>query len=341
LTNADPAGIDVHAHLVPPTLIEAVRDGGVAGLSVRDTPRGPALVSGDAQLGFPPGMIDVTARLEWLDAQQIGTQWVSPWLDLFTWSELDPATARSWAATVNRHLAEATAANPDRLRPVPFLTLAAGVDLAVEDLRSLVAQCAPPAVMLNSQPGRAGSLTDPATDVFWAAVTELRIPVLLHPPANGPSAGFTAPVLQNVSGRVIDSSVAVLDLLVTGVLDRFPQLMLIVVHGGGYLPYQIHRLDGLDRAGLLASTQATSTPSQALRRLYFDTVALDELSLELLVRRVGADHVLLGSDAPFPIGDPHPIRTVNLAGLSDADRLRVLAGNAQALAGAATTARTG
>jgi aminocarboxymuconate-semialdehyde decarboxylase len=107
----------------------------------------------------------------------------------------------------------------------------------------------------------------------------------------------------------------------------------IVVHGGGFLPYQAFRLDGLARAGLLAGTAMTVPPTEALRRLYFDTVALDPLSLELLVRRVGPGQVLLGSDAPFPIADPDPVGTVRAADLTDDDRHRICCGNAQALAG--------
>jgi predicted TIM-barrel fold metal-dependent hydrolase len=67
-------------------------------------------------------------------------------------------------------------------------------------------------------------------------------------------------------------------------------------------------------------------------RLFYDTVALDPLSLGFLVRRVGAGQVLLGSDAPFPIGDPDPVGTLREAGLADTAKPRILCENANKLA---------
>jgi aminocarboxymuconate-semialdehyde decarboxylase len=156
--------------------------------------------------------------------------------------------------------------------------------------------------------------------------------VLLHPPVNGPSREFIPPVLQNVAGRLIDTSSAVLQLMAGGLFERHPGLRVIVVHGGGLLPYHASRLDGLVRAGLLARTEMTEAPSVVLRRLFFDTVTLDPLSVEFLVRRVGAGQVLLGSDAPFPIADPDPVGTVRSADLSAETKRGICCGNARALA---------
>ncbi len=77
----------------------------------------------------------------------------------------------------------------------------------------------------------------------------------------------------------------------------------------------------------------TEPPSSALRRLFFDTVALDSLSVEFLVRRVGASQVLLGSDAPFPIADPDPVGTIRSADLSAAVQRGICRDHALALAG--------
>jgi aminocarboxymuconate-semialdehyde decarboxylase len=106
----------------------------------------------------------------------------------------------------------------------------------------------------------------------------------------------------------------------------------IVVHGGGFLPYQASRLDGLVRAGLLAKTRMAEAPSSVLHRLFYDTVTLDSLSVEFLVRRVGAGQVLLGSDRPFPITDPDPVRTICAAELSPEARQGICCDNARALA---------
>ncbi len=73
-------------------------------------------------------------------------------------------------------------------------------------------------------------------------------------------------------------------------------------------------------------------PSAVLRHLFYDTVALDALSVEFLVRRVGASQVLLGSDVPFPIGNPDPVATICATDLDDTVKQRICVHNAATLA---------
>jgi aminocarboxymuconate-semialdehyde decarboxylase len=311
--------IDVHAHLVPPGLLDAARAGALPGVRAGALPGvfdaeeggGPVLAAGADRLGpVGPDMTDLDGRLRWMDTHSIAEQWLSPWLDLFTWHRFGSADGSRWAAAVNEALAEAAHRSGGRLRPVPFVDLSAGAAAAADDVTALAESLGP----------------------LWDRIAELGLPVLLHPPGNGPSRAFTPPVLQNVAGRITDTSAAVLQMMADGLFDRLPGLRVIVVHGGGFLPYQAYRLDGLVRSGLLGRTGMTAPPSSVLRRLFYDTVALDALSLEFLVRRVGADRVLLGSDVPFPIGDPDPVGTVCGAGLDDAAKSQILVHNAAALA---------
>lgn len=343
-----PTAVDIHAHLVPPGLLDGLRRGEMPGVSVTDTPAGAVLVAGGDRLGpVGPAMTDVAGRLRWMDERRIAEQWVSPWLDLFTWHRWEPAAARRWADAVHRALGEATAASDGRLRPVPVVDWAVGSPADLADLAATLLQQWPaPALLLSthppiparpagaSQPSPITSLGDDALSPLWDRLAG-SVPVLLHPPADGPSCRLLAPVLHNVAGRPIDSTTAVLELMTAGVLERWPSLRAVVVHGGGFLPYQAYRLDGLVRAGLTARTAMTSSVSEALRHLWYDTVSLDSASVELLVRRVGEDRVMLGSDAPFPIGDPDPVTTVEEAAVPDAAKHAICCGNAHRLAAAA------
>jgi aminocarboxymuconate-semialdehyde decarboxylase len=104
------------------------------------------------------------------------------------------------------------------------------------------------------------------------------------------------------------------------------------VHGGGFLPYQSTRLDGGHRADALSGYRiARDRPSDYLTDLFFDTVALRPESVRFLADVAGADNVLLGSDYPFPLGDPDPAGTVRSAGLGGAATAAVLGGNASRL----------
>jgi aminocarboxymuconate-semialdehyde decarboxylase len=105
------------------------------------------------------------------------------------------------------------------------------------------------------------------------------------------------------------------------------------VHGGGFAPYQIGRWDhaARDDAGGPAANLGR-LPSEWLRNLYFDTVLHSPASLRFLLDVVGADHVVLGSDYPFRMGDAEPVATVEaVAGLDAVERAQVLSGNLGAL----------
>jgi aminocarboxymuconate-semialdehyde decarboxylase len=335
-----PAAVDVHAHLVPPGLLDAVRAGEFPGVTVAEQDGEqdglPVLAAGPDRLGpAGPAFTSVAGRLRWMDERSIAEQWVSPWGDLFTWHRFGPAGGRRWAAVVNETLADMTAQSGGRLRAVPAVDLSGGVAAAAEDITALAERLGSPAVTLSTHPAGARSAADEALAPLWDRLAGLGRPVLLHPPVNGPSSTFVPPLLQNVAGRLIDTSSALVELMTGGLFERQPGLRVIVVHGGAMLPYQIFRLDGLVRAGLLARTAMTEAPSSVLPRLYFDTVGLDALSIEFLVRRVGAGQVLLGSDAPFPIADPDPVATLGAADLPAAAKRGICCDNATALSTAA------
>jgi aminocarboxymuconate-semialdehyde decarboxylase len=327
------AAVDVHAHLVPPGLLDEVRAGGFPGVTLAEEDGPPVLATDSGRLG-PAGaaFTSVPERLRWMDERSIAEQWVSPWGDLFTWHRFAPADGRRWAAVVNRALADMAAESHGRLRPVPAVDLSGGVAAAADDVTSLAERLGSPAVTLSTHPAGARSAADETLAPLWDRLADFGRPVLLHPPVNGPSSAFVPPLLQNVTGRLIDTSAALAQLMAGGLFERHRDLRVIVVHGGAMLPYQIFRLDGLVRAGLLGRTAMTEAPSAVLPRLFFDTVGLDALSIEFLARRVGAGQVLLGSDAPFPIADPDPVATVAAAGLPAAARRGICCDNARALA---------
>ncbi|MGH2702224.1 MAG: amidohydrolase family protein, partial [Actinomycetota bacterium] len=118
------------------------------------------------------------------------------------------------------------------------------------------------------------------------------------------------------------------NLIYGGVLERHPRLKICLTHGGGFLPYQIGRQDrGFAAVPGKTAVNLGTTPSKFLRRFYYDTVVHDTEALSFLVGRVGADRVVLGSDYPFPMGDPTPVTTVKKAGLDEATVRAILTDN--------------
>lgn len=331
-TDADTGPIDVHAHVVPRTLLTALAGSPADGFTATRTDNGwmvgvPGM--GDTR---PIGarMTEPPARAKWLAGTGVRRQVLSPWLDIQS-GQLSPKDARDWSYRLNDGLCATVAEDADAVG-LASIALDDG-EHAAEDLRSALAARELAGLVLNTNPVGDRRLHDPDLEPLWTVAEQLGVPVVLHPPTCGPSGDLTTlGSMGNVYGRLVDNTLAVTELILHGLLDRHPGLKLVLVHGGGFLPYAAGRLDGGYRTKEAhAGELARERPSDYLPDFYYDTVTLSAPGIRFLTGLVGADHVLLGSDYPFALGDPAPVATVRAAGLSEQDTEAVLAGNADRL----------
>jgi aminocarboxymuconate-semialdehyde decarboxylase len=321
--------LDTHAHIVPRSLLTALEQAPVAGFSARRTEAGWVVAvpgTGDTR---PIGarMTEPGPRAGWQRQAGVTRQILSPWLDIQS-APLNPARARDWARTVNDAMAESAAGT------VALASVATDDgDQAAEDLLEAWKRPEFAGLILNTDPTAGPAPHEPSFDPLWTLAAAEGIPVVLHPPTCGPSGDLASLcTMGNVHGRLIDNTVAVTKLILAGVLDRHPGLRLVLVHGGGFLPYQAHRLDGGYRTKeAFAGELRREKPSAYLGDFHYDTVGLSGPSIAFLAGLVGPEKVLLGSDYPFALGDPEPVRTVRESGLDTAGVEAVLHTNADTL----------
>jgi aminocarboxymuconate-semialdehyde decarboxylase len=159
---------------------------------------------------------------------------------------------------------------------------------------------------------------------FWAAAEETGALVFVHPSTRG----FALPVMDehylwNTVGNPVETTVTAAHMVGAGVLDDFPELRVLLAHGGGVLPAL---------RGRLAHEQTVHAPGRDVRaaigRFYVDTVVHDVDVLRGLVDFFGAERVLLGSDYPFDMGVERPAEIVRALGLPSEDEAAILGGNA-------------
>ncbi len=170
---------------------------------------------------------------------------------------------------------------------------------------------------------------------FWpifAKCEELGLVLFMHPTGFTETRRMGPWHLGNLIGNPLESTVAVHHLIFGGVLDHYPGLKLVVAHGGGFLPAYSGRIDHAAAARPDTCEHLHHDPTHYLKRLYFDTMVFTHHQLEYLVETWGADHILMGTDYPFDMGEVDPIGFVEgAARLSDGDRKAILGGNAARL----------
>ncbi len=324
---------DVHAHCIPEAVIDTLRrDGGRYGIEIVDQ-KGAARIGIAGRLEVGPvrtELLDFEARLAAMDAAGVDVQLVSSWIDATAYA-LDEKAGSRYARLFNEGLAEIASRHPGRFVPLCTVPLQAG-DAAANELRHAVATLGMAGVEIATTVDGA-ELDDPGLDPFWAAAEELRCLVLVHPYNALAGRGVQRYFLENMVARPAETTIAMAHLIFGGVLERFPELQVCVVHGGGFLPYQFGRLErGYAAKSELTARNLTRSPREWLQAMYYDTVLHSPEALGFLVSLVGADHVVLGTDYPFEMGDPDPRATIEaIPGLGAADRELIMGGTVQRL----------
>ena len=323
--------VDVHIHFLSPGAIEAARTApGRYGVRVLDAGPRPQLVIGDEPPTRPllEPLYTLARHLEFLAARGIDAAVFGPLMDVGGYS-LPPATGAAWSRLQNEALAASLAEAGGRHRGLAAVPLQ-DPTLAAEELRVAVGGLGLRGAMVD--PNALGRpLGDRAFDPFWAAAADLGAPVVLHPFLLEAVERFGRHYLHNLVGYPFETTLAAASLILGGTLDRFPALDVVLVHGGGFLPYHIGRFDRGHAGRDEVREDGAGRPSGYLRRFHYDTLVQLPQALAYLVGVVGADRVLLGSDHPFWMGDPEPVAVVRDAGLDGEARRLILGDNAARL----------
>lgn len=287
---------DMHAHFVPPN-VEAAAEAGRFGMRIEDE-----------KLIFPGGAIphgkltDLGALLTWMDERSISGTVISVPPPLFRY-DLKPAESAEWTRLVNDGLQSVASEAPDRLRTLAYLPLQAP-ELAVAEVEGDASggQCG--FSIGSSVEGL--TLDDPSFEPVFRTLNDPGRFVFVHP-VEAPDPRLERYYLGNLLGNPYETSLAAACLIFSGMLSRHGNVRFCLAHAGGAAPYLIGRWQrgyDTDRPGI---SPLSVEPREALRKLWFDSVAHSDAALALLVEEVGADRVLLGSDYPFPMREDAPL----------------------------------
>lgn len=267
----------------------------------------------------------VESRLADMDQMGVDVQVLAPFVSQnYYWT--DAGLGQQVARLQNERLAEVVDHHPSRFAAIGTVPLQ-DTATAIKELDHLMGQLEMKGVQISSNINGL-DLDDPRFIPFWDRAQECGAVVVIHP------SGFTEGrrlddfFLTNLIGNPLDSTIALSRLIFSGRIAQFPDLRWVVAHGGGYTPFYTARLDHGWEVRPEARVNIDQPPSAYLKQVYFDTMVFSPRELSYLIDFAGPDHVLLGTDYPFDMGEQDPVALTGRIELSDEDRSRVRGGNA-------------
>lgn len=300
-----PLTVDCHAHIVVPEVFEITARHGLharIGLKGRSS-LGPAR---ESQIAMAK-MVGTKERLADMDRMGVDIQVVSPSLVHQNTYWADGARALEIDRMTNDRAAEMVAKHPDRLVGlglVPFHDPAR----AVKEMTRCVTRLGLRGVAISSAVNDL-EIGDRKFRPFWRAAEKLDCPIFIHPAGNSDKRLRKFGLAFNL-GQPYEEALAMSSLVYEGIMDRFPKLKVMIVHGGGFLPYYAGRQDSASRSGR-DGAGLKGEFSSYIRKFYFDSVIFNPDMLEFLATKTPASHILMGTD--FPFGERKPVQFVRRA----------------------------
>jgi aminocarboxymuconate-semialdehyde decarboxylase len=320
--------IDVHWHHIPSPYVADLRAGrGDWPVTLERDDRGREFLrirSGGGQF-LQPEHHEPELVIEAIVRRRLDMALVSPVANLLHY-DLEPQRTLEYAMMINEGIAGLCRQFPDRvlgLATVPLQDPA----LATAELERAMLQLGLRGVEIATNVnGR--NLDEPDFFPFFERAAALNAFVFLHPANTIGPERTSRHNLSNLIGNATDSSIAMASLIFGGVYERLPGLCTCYAHGGGMAPYLLGRWDHCYEAQPQFRGAATKPPSAYFRQVYCDSLTHSAAALRLLVETLGPDHILIGCDHPYEMGDPDPVGSIErAAGIDDASKRLILEEN--------------
>ncbi len=325
--------IDIHSHFFPerwPDL--GKRFGTDAWPSIEHTEPGKAVIMlGDRQFRhIYSACWDPEVRLQEMDRDGIDLQVISATPVLFAY-ERPAEHALECARMFNDAALELCARGRGRLKALCQVPLQ-DIDAACEEL-SRCMRAGHLGVQIGSHVG-AKNLDDPGIVTFLTHCAEQGAAVLVHPWDMMARDRMPQYMTPWTVGMPAETQLAIVSLIMSGAFDRLPKdLRICFAHGGGSFAFLLGRLENAWRHHPVARGRCELPPSRYVDRFYVDSAVYDDDALQLLVKVMGENRVVLGSDYPFPLGEERLGCVIRGSHVPEALKPKLLGGNAEVFLG--------
>ncbi len=321
--------IDVHNHVIPETLVKAMQADPVYNTKIEGEGHNRVFIRGKVRFPFEAEFYDADAKLESMDRKKIDIAFISPGPQCFFYNLSDQLAAKT-ARLVNDGIAQMAAAKPDRLRGMATLPMQ-NPDAAMEELERVVKEYGFRGVELGTAIGD-DELIDPKFRPVLKRIEQLKLVVFAHPNTQGSAGRLDCYYLTNLIGNPLDTTIMVGKMMFSGLLDELKDIKILLAHGGGFLPYQIGRFVHGHKVRPDTAAITKTDPHAMLKRFWFDALTHSPQSVRHLIDVVGSERIVLGTDAPFDMGEMAPVDRVDMTpGLTETERANIYCNAATAL----------
>lgn len=323
--------IDVHAHIFDEPMMEGIRKlAPQLGCKLTDVDdiQGRLHINNIHQWPHPRGAWDMSVRLKDMDDNGVDMQVLSQTPQTFLY-DLDASLVADTSRMMNEALADCVKKHPTRFTAIAAVPLQDGKK-AADELRYAMTKLGHKGMQIGTNV-KQKNLDDPSLEPLWATAEELGAFILMHPQFVIPTDRFKEYYFRNFIGNPLETTIGAASLVFGGVMERHPNLKICLSHAGGYIPYQMGRFRHGWHVREDAKPRLKVSPEASFRRFYFDTLAHYDGALQFLVNNYTADHVLLGSDYPFDMGNLDCPAVVKRQQISGMDKEAILERNATQL----------
>ncbi len=326
--------LDIHHYYVPTSFLDRVREDGdyYQAVVFRDEQSGlDAMAAGRTEPPnwrgpgrFPgvldPGIFDLAVRLEEMDAMGLDTVALSVAPGLF-YHFAEPALGQEVAELMNDAIHEVATGYPERFVPMGTVPLQ-DIPRAIGELERVVDKYGFTAIEIAGSVNGA-NYDEPQFDDFFRRVAELDVLIFVHPSASPGGERLRNYYTANSIGFPLETGICVASLVFGGTLERYPDLKVCLAHGGGIVPSLVGRWDHTWQVRAEARVSIERPPSEYVSRLYFDDLVHSDTVFEALIAVAGPDHIVVGTDYPYDMGERDPRAVLGRHALSAADRAAI------------------
>ena len=324
--------IDVHTHIVPenfPPYAGKARDVPWPSMASAHACHRHVMIAGKVYRTVADGSWSVPRRIEDMGAMRITRQAISPMPELLSyWLPLDDASVM--CRYLNDQIAAMVAQAPERFIGLGAVPLQ-DVDAAIRELE-YCKQLKFAGVEIASHVNGV-SIGDARFEPFFAAAEKLGAAIFVHALRPAGQDRIVGAFPEQAVCFPGDIGLACASMITGGIAARHPKLRIAFSHGGGVMSILLPRLVHAWNMFPKAKESLTESPAVTAKRFYYDQLVFDPAAVRFVMNTFGETQILIGTDYPFALGDPHPMKTLELAQIHGETLVAISSTNAKRFLG--------